>query len=528
MTHLATKISNVTVFRDGARVTRVGTATLKQGPQRVLVSGITSLARQDSFRVKGKGPATLSTIDVHTVEKVYEPEEDTKQLFDEQKELERKYKALSDEHEVHEDRLGRISSMMNEFAGFYGQVFAAQETEIKQLTEMDTKSTKALEDTHEKLAKLEEDMESVATQLEVVRNNLGKIVSKRKTVVTYEVEISLDVSKESKVELEITYQCHGAKWSPSYDLDLHPGTAKLRRIANVSNQTDEDWEKVTMIVSTAIAKPTSAIEGTPFWISEYVPVMAKKEMAPRKMMSMAAPSARPPPAPEGALRFKGGGAERPAMVEEFAEASETASGISVYEVPKPISMPADGEKHPVTLTEEKLESKTIHYWYTEEMSEVVAQDEVTNGDNVILPGRVKVYAEGDYIGETSVQQISPREEFKAGTRVAYDVKAKKEILEKEVERAGLTRGKLRRYYKYRVEVESFSKDAIDIEIVDRIPHSNSTAIEVKMEWDRLGLQKHELGMMHWRKTILPKEKLQLTYDFEVLWEKGVTVSPPLP
>jgi uncharacterized protein (TIGR02231 family) len=528
MTHLATKISHVTVFRDGARVTRVGVTNLAQGPQKVLVSGITSLARQDSFRVKGKGPATLSTIDVHTVEKVYEPEEDTMQLIEEQKELERRYKTLSDEHEIYENKISRISSMMNEFVGFYGQVFAAQETEIKQLTDMDTKSTKALEDTHEKLRRLEEDMETVATQLEVVRNNLGRIASKRKTMVTYEVEVSLEMSKESEVELEVTYQCHGAKWAPSYDLDLHPGTAELRRIANVINQTDENWQKVTMTVSTATAKPTSAIEGTPFWISEYVPVMAKTEMAQPKMMRMAAPSPRPPPAPEGALRFKGGGAERPGMVEEFAEASETASGISVYEVPKPITIPADGEKHPITLTEEKLESKTIHYWYTEEMAEVVAQDEVTNGDNVILPGKVKVYAEGDYIGETSVHQISPREEFKVGTRVAYDIKAKKELLEKEVERAGLTRGKLRRYYKYRIEVESFSKESVDIEIVDRIPHSNSTAIEVKMEWDRLGLQKHELGMMHWRKMMMPKEKLQLTYDFEVFWEKGVTISPPLP
>ncbi len=528
MTHLATKISRVTVFRDGARVTRVGTANLKQGPQKVLVSGITSLARQDSFRVKGKGPATLSTIDVHTVIKVYEPEEDKKPLIDEEKELERKYKALSDEHEIYEDRLGRISSMMNEFAGFYGQVFAAQETEIKQLTDMDIKSTKALEDTHEKLAKLEEDMETVATQLEVIRNNLDKIDSRRRTGETYEVEISLDVSKESKIDFEITYQCQRAKWSPSYDLDLHPGTAKLRRIANVTNLTGEEWEKVTMTISTATAKPTSAIEGTPFWISEYVPVISKKEMAPRKMMSMAAPSPKPPPAPEGALRFKGGGAERPAIVEEFAEASETASGISIYEVPKPVSMPAIVGRHPVTLTEEKLKSETIHYWYTEKMAEVVAQDEVTNGDNVLLPGKVKVYAEGDYIGETSVQQISPREEFKAGTRVAYDIKAKKELLEKQVERAGLIRGKLRRYYKYRIEVESFSKEPIDIEIIDRIPHSNSTSIEVKMEWDRLGLQKHELGVMHWNKKIEPKEKIEITYDFEVFWEKGVTISPPLP
>ncbi|MFX1604238.1 MAG: DUF4140 domain-containing protein, partial [Promethearchaeota archaeon] len=68
---METRIDKVTVFRDGARVTRRGATTLKQGPQVVHVRGITELAREDSFRVKGKGPATLSTVDVRRRREVF-------------------------------------------------------------------------------------------------------------------------------------------------------------------------------------------------------------------------------------------------------------------------------------------------------------------------------------------------------------------------------------------------------------------------------------------------------------------------
>ncbi|MHA2303647.1 MAG: DUF4140 domain-containing protein, partial [Candidatus Thorarchaeota archaeon] len=68
MTEIKTRIQRVIVFRDGARVSRMGKVKLDAGSKKVLVRGITSYAQEDSFRVKGKGPAALSTIDVRRTE----------------------------------------------------------------------------------------------------------------------------------------------------------------------------------------------------------------------------------------------------------------------------------------------------------------------------------------------------------------------------------------------------------------------------------------------------------------------------
>ncbi|MEE8181999.1 MAG: mucoidy inhibitor MuiA family protein [Candidatus Thorarchaeota archaeon] len=529
MTELETRISNVTVFRDGARITRTGKTNLAAGAQKLLISGITAWAQEDSFRVKGKGPATISSIDVRRTETVYEPKEDKKQLIVQLKKLEGNRKTITDEIEMHTSRLTYLNGMMGEFASTFGMVYAADEASISQLTKIDSTSGKMIAQTKKKLRELNDRLKDIDDQIQVLRQNLGVIESRRRTETFYEVEVSLEASKAGVIELEVAYQCSGAGWVSTYDIDLLPKVAKIRRIAVVRNRTRERWEEVALVISTATARPVEAVEPTPYMISAYDPEEERRRMKTRASRPLAMKKmAKSAPAPSAAPMEVSVPPPPPEMEEEFAEATETISGIAVYEVSKPFTIPADDEKHPVTLIEEEMDSRTLHYWFADAMSEVVAQDEVTNGDTVLLPGKVKIYSEGEYIGETHLELMSPREKFKLGTRVAHNVKAKKKLIEREVEKAGITRGKLRRSYKYRLELEIFAKQMIDIEIVDRVPHSLSTSIEVKADWEKLGVDKHELGIMEWHRKIDAGKKAEIEYAFEVQWERGISINPPLP
>jgi uncharacterized protein (TIGR02231 family) len=521
-TEVQTKISRVTVFRDGARVSRIGKVHLGKGPQRVVIKKITDYAQADSFRIKGRGLAKLSSIDTQLVSEVFEPSEEVKPLHDKLKELQKKLEETQDEIQFHSARLVNLGNMTSEFANNFGLVYAANEADIGQLTEMDKKSSKLIMDAKKIIRNLENDLQETNKEIEVVRVNISRISSERRTENTHAVEVSLETSEESDIELEITYQTQSAQWHPTYDVDLRGEKSKLRRMALIYNRTKEDWKDVALVVSTATARPVQAIEPTPYYVGVYDPAVDRRE-GRREGSIVSAPSAAPrmakamaPPAPPAEIE------------EEFAEAVETASGIAIYELPKHVTIPSDNEKHPVTLIEEDLQSITIHYWYAEGMAEVVAQDEVTNGDNVILPGKVKVYAEGDYIGESALAQIAPREKFKIGTRIANDVKAEKKLVNREVEKAGVMRGKLKRSYKYRLEIQSFSKYPIEIDISDRVPHSLNPSIEVKTDWEKSTIKNQNLGVVEWHRSIQPNQKATIEYEYEVSWEKGITIQPPLP
>ena len=528
MTEVKTEITNVTIFRDGARITRTGKVILSKGPQKAEIYRITEYASADSFRVKGKGPAKLSSVDIQTTTEVFEPSDDVKPLHEELEELQKELEEIQDDLDFHNGRLANLASMVSEFSNYYGQVYAANEGEIGQLTEIDKTSSKMYLDSKKTIHTLEDQREEVTKQIEVIRHNLNIIGAKRRTESFNNVEVSLELSEDSEVEIEVTYQVYNARWNPIYDVDLLPGKAKLRRMALLYNQTKEDWDNVDLIVSTATARPVTAVEATPYYIGVYDPSLERARREDSYKMKKEGKRPMPKMAPAAAKGMMAPPAPPPEMIEEFAEATETVSGIAVYELPKKVTIPSDNEKHPITLIEEELESETIHYWYAEGMAEVVAQDKVTNGGNVILPGNVKVYAEGDYIGETSIALISPREEFKLGTRTAYDVKAEKKLIHREVEKAGITRGKLRRSYKYKLEIQSFSKRPVEIDVFDRVPHSETPSIEVKAEWEKFGVKKQHLGILEWHKSIQPDDKTIIEYEYEVSWEKGITVHPPLP
>ncbi len=528
---ISTRISGVTVFRDGARITRTGKINLKKGEQTVLVDGITRYAHQDSFRVKGRGAASLKGIDVRQQTRTFEPEIELKEMLAELKKLEKEEQVLRSKISIHESRISNYTAVLEQFSTEFGKWYAAGETGMDKLTEMDDVSTKRLTEVKKKLRELQDEGKILGAKLQTLRNNINRVQGQRRTETVYQVDVLLDVKEASEVDLEVVYQISYAGWEPTYDVDLQREKASLKRIAMIRNNSLEDWNDIDLIVSTASARPVRAVEASPYYVDVYTPYIGdiststgyaadmddeygmedKKEREEEIMDGLFEE-----PAPE------------PAIIETFAEVSETMSGIVVYDVPGKVTIVSETDPHPVTLQLEDFISRKLHFWNAYAMPEVVAQDEITNGDSVLLPGGVKVYAEGDFIGETSIGLISPREKFRLGTRTAYDVKAEKKLIEKDTDKAGITRGKTKRGYQYLIALESFAKEVIEIKVVDRIPHSQSEQIDVQLAEPSHQLKKKELGVLEWELRLEPKQKLEIRYSFEVEWEKNIRISPPLP
>ncbi|TFG09777.1 mucoidy inhibitor MuiA family protein [Candidatus Thorarchaeota archaeon] len=523
LTDLKTKVSKVTVLLDGALVTRTGKKKLEAGSRSIWIRGVTIDASRDSFRVTGKGPAIITNYDVVRQTRVVTGEEDVSELREKMRDLQRKLQRLDDAIQINEDRLNGVKSVLADFSETFGRTFAGGEVGVERLTEMDEASILMIKQIKEELAGLSKERKDLVDQIEVLRHEIADKSGTRLTEETFDVQVSLDVEKTSDIILNVDYQCSSASWSPQYDINLEGKSAEVRRIALVSNHTHEDWNKVDMVVSSAQARPVEAVEGRPLILREFVPMPAKRAMAGGGMRAMAKeeapPAAKlaaappPPPAPE--------------MMIEEAEVEEVEGGIARYEPPSLVTIES-GQKKPVDLISEDLKSKTLHYWYPDGMVDVVAENEVTNGDSVLMAGKAKIYAHGEYIGETAIPFTSPREKRTLGTRIAHDVKAEKKLVDKTIHKAGLTKGKLKREYTYRLTIENLSKDQIEIEVVDRMPHSNEPELEVNMDINKLGVHKQELGVITWNLGIPSKEKHTIEYGYEVEWKRGRAVYPPLP
>jgi len=531
MKELQTKITSATVFRDGARVIRTGKTEIEKGEQVILVGGITEYAHEDSFRVKGRGHAVLRGIDVKRISKTYEPKGDTKEMLEKLKALAKQRRDIQDQYEVNQARIEQQTKVMNQFSSEFGKWFSVGETGLDNLTNMDKANKDIITKAKKTLRKLTREMQEIDVESAAIRENIQRIQGERRIETHSEVYVTVDAKQSTTLELEVTYQISLANWYATYDVDIGEGTTSLKRIAMISNNSMEDWEDISLIVSTASAQPVSIVEPNPYYVNTYTATFATSGYgggAVGGAMRSVAQDFDDEGEEEMMLDAAIAEEPMPEIVEEYASSSESLGGITVFEVPGFITIEANKDPSPITLTLEEFESKRLHYWNAYAMSEVVAQDEITNGDSVLLPGPVKVYAAGDYIGETNLDTIAPREEFRLGTRASYDVKAERKLIEKDTEKAGFTRGKQKRGYKYSLELKNFSKDDIEIRVIDRIPYSNSEKIIVEMEEPTLSYKKMELGVLTWETTMTKDQELKIEYSYEVEWEKDLSIRPPLP
>ncbi|MCK5150999.1 MAG: DUF4140 domain-containing protein, partial [Candidatus Thorarchaeota archaeon] len=182
---ISTQIKGVTVFRDGARITRTGKIKVKAGEQTILVDGITRYAQEDSFRVKGKGAASLKGIDVRQFSRSFEPEAELKEMLAELKKLESKYEVLASKITIQESRISNFNAVMSQFSSEFGKWFAAGESSMDRLSEMDDVGTKQLGEAKKKLRELEDESKKQRDKIETLRNNINRVQGERKTETVY-------------------------------------------------------------------------------------------------------------------------------------------------------------------------------------------------------------------------------------------------------------------------------------------------------------------------------------------------------
>ncbi len=515
------EVDRVTVFRDGARVTRVAETVLEPGTHVLRFEVLTPYIDTESVRVKGKGRGALSNVSVYPLWRELLPEGDLAALLGRKEELERQQAEIQEEIEFYEKRVEQFSKLVDRFMAVFPKFYSAGESGINTLTEMETLTSEKILEFKKTVRERKSRLKEVEDELEIVTNNIQKY-SEKKTEQIYVVEVTLSASERSEFELEVTYQTRGASWNPVYDVNIEDGNATVRTNAAIRNGTREDWNNVQLTVSTATSRPAVVVEPEPWYIDVFKPYPVRAKKAARRPEGAEYDDITMAEEPEEYAKEEA--EEEAELAEAFATLEVSLSGIQIYSIPGRVSIPADNADHPIVLTEDAFPSERLYYWYSEAGAEVIAQDEITNGEGVLLPGRVKVFASGDYIGESSMGLISPGEKFRLGARYTYDVKVEKRLVAREAEKAGITKGKLRNEYKYQITVNNYTGEKIRMELVDRTPHSLSPEVNVRIVSIEPEPEKQELGVLRWNLELNPEEETKISYEYHVEWNKNYTVT----
>ena len=529
MTNVESTISQVTVYPDRARVVRSGRSALPAGPQTLVFSDLPLLLDPDSVRAAAHGTASARLLGVST-ELVSFRESPAEQVT----ELETQIQALKDEDAGYTDQLAVLQEQLQHLDGLASQTetFArglafGRTTVSDQTTFLAFVQERSLE-LRRQVLELQVKQRELAKSIKKLLQDLKHLTS-LKPRNRHVARIELEMLKEGELDVELTYSVSGASWKPLYDLRFWEATEErpepaleLNYLAQVQQETGEDWNEVSLALSTARPAATGALpELAPWYVDVFVPrptpaVRAKAARMTDEMTFGAAPDAEPAammamaPSPVAA---------------QAATATVDSSGTAVtFRVNHPVSIPADGEPHKTTVTHYDLRPK-MDYLAAPKLSDAAyRRATVTNTtEAVFLPGAASVFAGEDFIGATKLDLIAPNEEFEVALGVDDRIKIERELVSREVDKS-LIGDKRRLHYGYRIEVQNLRPVAETILIQDNYPVARHEQIKVKLDAvNPPPTQEEKLHLLEWQLTLEPGAKATITFDVNVEHPRSLSV-----
>jgi len=514
----------VTVFRDGARVQRAGSVDLEPGLHPVVIGGLPATMDPASVRVAARGPGLgLLNVEVRRGYRTDPLRGETARLRSEADRCRAAVAELDDEDTAERARLGFLDHLSEAAATALARAVGFGRASHDDLAGM---AGHLAADTAGALGRRREigaRRREAQRELEAAEERLAAAEKRSdRSVAVLAVAATLEASAATRAEVELSYHVSGASWRPLYDIGLDGERLSVGYLAEITQRTGEDWPAVDLSLSTTRRGLRRTLpELNPWYIGRAQPVPAAGQPV---RFAMAAGGQRE-------MRARGampGGRVPEADVQDaeplVAEPSESGAGM-VYRVPRPLAVPADGGPHKTTVARFDLGATLDHLAVPAVAAEAYLRAKVTNGSSLLLlPGPARVFRDGQFTGETSLETIAAGEEFELQLGVDEQIRVERELRRRNTSKAVIG-GTRTIDVAYEITVENHRASKTRVSVHDHIPVSTDGEIRVRLrEASPDPAEQDDLGELTWELRLDAGQTATIRYRFTVEHPAQVTVT----
>jgi uncharacterized protein (TIGR02231 family) len=335
-TDVTSAIDTVTVYPDGATVTRVIRVELPQGDSVLRARDFPPGLDPASLRVEGDAQARLviGGIDAR-------PPRAERPPFD--PEFENRMEALRDERGGLDDKIEAATARKKFVERFADSapVGIGEKGEARPLSEWRS----AFVAVAEEVASADGAIREARLRQREIDRELARLEAQRNANPPRKMEVRIDLAAEAATPatLRVSYSVRGARWSPIYDARLDSGARdrkpalELVRRAEIVQNTGEDWQDVQLAVSTVrTAKRGNAPDLRPLIVRYPQPRVVERPMPVAPPAAMSLEAARPKVAADA--RAPDALIARSVAAEEREAAVETGGFQAMFRLPGRVSI----------------------------------------------------------------------------------------------------------------------------------------------------------------------------------------------
>ncbi len=341
----------------------------------------------------------------------------------------------------------------------------------------------------------------------------------------FEIAVAVQAEAATMLDLAVSYQVRGAAWRPAYEarLDTAASRVALRQEAVVTQSTGEDWDDVSLTLSTARPSAPTQIPQLSPWRVSLTPPVPPPPRAQAPIMRRLDQAA----APVDALAGRAGEEQRDASI---ATATVASAGFAVeYAIPATASVRADGSERRVRIAEMPAEAKLLAHVVPRVDRRALLRASFASPASVpLLPGPVALFLDGVLVGRANAPLLRPGEEIALGfgaddrIRVGYEPQAPRRS-----EGGNLIAGRTATVVNEAlITVRSFHGRPIELTIVDQVPVSGEETLVVTPIADpapTLRDYEDRPGVLAWVATLEPRGERRIRSGYTITSPRDGTV-----
>ncbi len=342
-----------------------------------------------------------------------------------------------------------------------------------------------------------------------------------------DVSATLEVTAGTEAEIELSYHVSGVSWRPLYDLGLAGEKLTVNYLAEITQRTGEDWPAVPLVASTTRQGEHQTLpELTPWYVGRQrvtpYPPMAAGFGGRRRVRyeRVGHPAWRP-----GAAAGSGGQGRRPHGRADSRRGQRGRRGPGLHRFSGRSSYPSDGSPHKTTIARFELDAVLDHLAVPVQALEAYLRATVTNDSRLLLlPGPARVFHDGQFVGETTLETVAAGEEFELQLGVDDQIRVERELRRRSTSKAVIG-GSRTVDIAYEITVENHRSGKARISVHDHIPLSSDGEIKVRLrETSPNPAEQTDLGELIWKFELDPGRSAKITYRFTVDHPAAVTLT----
>jgi uncharacterized protein (TIGR02231 family) len=527
-------VDAVTVYPNGAEITRVTQARLPAGETTLILEDLPGELDAQSIRVEGAGGAGIEISSVDS--KLIYLSSDAQDA--ERKRLEKEIETLGDERQSLDQTLADADYQKRLLLSLADkQLVPTSEEKPKSVDAeqlgslLDLVSLK-LNAISKSIHEAQIRQRDIDKQVSDLQNRLAGVAPAQ--VAKMQVAVHLTAPAETSGTFKVKYRVGNAGWAPFYDARLttpeknQKSRIELVRRAEVMQSSGESWDNVALTLSTA--RPLGATAAPDLYEQEiqiYAPLASrmKSESDALGLSGGDAPAAAPAPKEFeelGKLDDK-----RKDVVQKQA-VIEMAGFQALYGIQGRVSVDNSGTSKKVRIATDGYDA-TLNAFVVPKLdaSAYLTAAFTIKGEAPMLPGTVNLYRDGVFMGQGALPLLSPDEEAKLGFGADDLMKVKRAEVRRNKGEEGIISTSNVEERAWDIVVKNLHDASIPVTVIDQMPFSTNENVTIEplaqmtppteKNYDK------RRGVMAWSFDLESKEEKTLKFGYKITWPQNMQV-----